>query len=262
MTYPGRVIKEGETDDVLLRRIVEQLAERLNLTGDEIDDIRREDDFGPRLTQYVKEFQVGNVDNHGHPLLQDGKIGALTWAALFDQAPPASVVQGAPLASRAVSIAALELAKKVREIPRNSNKGPEVEEYLRSVGLGPGHPWCCAFVYWCFETAAAQLNLPNPMVKTGGCLEHWNRAKARSSALRIPAERASEDPSALGKGMVFIIDHGNSRGHTGFVEEVEGGWLSTIEGNTNASKSREGGGVYRLERKVAEINKGFIAYQM
>jgi hypothetical protein len=60
--------------------------------------------------------------------------------------------------------------------------------------------------------------------------------------------------------MIFIIDHGRGLGHTGLVEKVSGGLLTTIEGNTDASKTREGGGVYRLTRKIVEINKGFIDY--
>jgi hypothetical protein len=36
--------------------------------------------------------------------------------------------------------------------------------------------------------------------------------------------------------------------------------LATIEGNTDASKTREGGGVYRLTRKIVEINPGYISY--
>jgi hypothetical protein len=60
--------------------------------------------------------------------------------------------------------------------------------------------------------------------------------------------------------MVFIMDHGAGKGHTGLVERVEGGLITTIEGNTDASKTREGGGVYRLTRKIVEVNKGFIDY--
>ena len=41
---------------------------------------------------------------------------------------------------------------------------------------------------------------------------------------------------------------------------VDGGLLHTVEGNTDASKTREGGGVYRLTRKLGDISKGFIDY--
>ena len=61
-------------------------------------------------------------------------------------------------------------------------------------------------------------------------------------------------------GMIFVMDHGGGKGHTGLVVSIAGGLLNTIEGNTDASKTREGGGVYRLTRKVGEINKGYIDY--
>jgi hypothetical protein len=60
--------------------------------------------------------------------------------------------------------------------------------------------------------------------------------------------------------MIFIMDFGGGAGHTGLVEAVAGGLITTIEGNTDASKTREGGGVYRLHRKIVEVNKGFIDY--
>ncbi|MNY80404.1 hypothetical protein D3C86_2214230 [compost metagenome] len=58
--------------------------------------------------------------------------------------------------------------------------------------------------------------------------------------------------------MIFIMDYGGGLGHTGFVERVEGGHIVTVEGNTDASMTREGGGVYRLTRKLVSVNKGFI----
>jgi hypothetical protein len=97
------------------------------------------------------------------------------------------------------------------------------------------------------------------MVKTAGCLDHWNRARS-NGATRITAADAKADPGKINPGMIFIMDHGGGKGHTGVVESVAGGLLTTVEGNTDASKTNEGGGVYRLIRKVGEINKGFIDY--
>jgi hypothetical protein len=76
----------------------------------------------------------------------------------------------------------------------------------------------------------------------------------------IASQDAVANPGNIAPGMIFIINHGAGKGHTGLVEKVEGGLLTTIEGNTDASMTREGGGVYRLSRKVGEINKGFIDY--
>jgi hypothetical protein len=97
------------------------------------------------------------------------------------------------------------------------------------------------------------------MVKTAGCLDHWRRAPVQG-AQRILKQQAIGNPGLVKAGMIFIIDHGGGLGHTGLVEKIIGGLLTTIEGNTDASKTREGGGVYRLTRKIVEINKGFIDY--
>ena len=99
----------------------------------------------------------------------------------------------------------------------------------------------------------------NPLVRTAGCLDLWERASAHGTRC-IPAGIATENPGLVAAGMIFIMDHGGGLGHTGLVEKVSGGLLTTIEGNTNASKSREGGGVYRLTRRISDINKGFIDY--
>jgi hypothetical protein len=62
-------------------------------------------------------------------------------------------------------------------------------------------------------------------------------------------------------GQIFTIDTGGGNGHAGFVLEVVGGKLITVEGNTNDNGSREGIGVFRREsRKILSINKGFVDY--
>jgi hypothetical protein len=259
MRYPGRLIKVGETDarivQALKRALNRALARETALLLDENNP-----HFGPRMKQVIKLFQARHVDADGRPLKQDGEVGSITWAVLFG---PASVPRPAtpadPFLARALRLAAGEEAKAVREKPLNSNRGPQVNAYLARIGLDPGYAWCCAFVYWCFDEAALAVRRSNPMVRTGGCMRHWNAAPA-AGARRIQAHEAVADPSLLRPGMVFIMDHGRGLGHTGFIEAVDGGFVSTIEGNTDASMTREGGGVYRLRRKLAEINKGYIDY--
>lgn len=257
--YPGRVIKAGEADP----QIVSAIKRKLNAVLG-IDPALRLDPldphFGPTMKQLVKLFQARNVDDSGHPLKPDGEVGALTWSALFGNE---TVVRHSSadsfLLDLVLAVAAREEAKSIREVPKDSNRGPEVEAYLARVGLGGGYAWCCAFVYWCFDEAAKNADIANPMVKTAGCLDHWNRAPSRG-ARRIKKTDAVNDPALVRPGMVFIMDYGGGKGHTGFVEVISGGLVTTIEGNTDASGTREGGGVYRLTRKVVSINKGFIDY--
>jgi peptidoglycan hydrolase-like protein with peptidoglycan-binding domain len=257
MKYPGRSIKDGEQDKTIVRAI----QTRLNELG--CGPLDAKGDFGPKTKASVKLFQARNVDADGRPLKQDGQVGSLTWAALFgpDTVPVATQV-ASPLLAAVLSTAASQVG--VLEQPKNSNSGPQVDAYLRRAGVplnlpATQKPWCCAFVHWCFDEAARAQGRANVMVRTGGCLDHWNRAGAQGTP-RIAASKAVNDPSLVQPGMIFIMDHGEGRGHTGLVEQVAGGMLHTIEGNTDASLTREGGGVYRLKRKIADINKGFIDY--
>ncbi len=150
------------------------------------------------------------------------------------------------LAQRALQIAAAN--EGVSELPRNSNSGPEVNIYLKSVGLKPGFPWCMAFVYWCVDQAAKELALKNPLVKTGGVLRQWNETSLR----KFPSRATAVQP-----GNIFIMEFSHGTGHTGIVEKVAGGLVYTIEGNTNDDGSREGYEVARRQRAITGI-KGFI----
>jgi hypothetical protein len=145
----------------------------------------------------------------------------------------------------------------IMEKPEGSNSGPEVDAYLKSVNLGPGYYWCAAFIYWCFQKGAEAIGKANPVFKTAGCLNHWNKTKGR----KIPAAAAMENPGLVKPGQIFILNHGRGAGHTGIIEKVEGGFLHTIEGNSNPAGSANGIGVFRLERKIAKINQGFIEYK-
>ena len=54
---------------------------------------------------------------------------------------------------------------------------------------------------------------------------------------------------------------GGGNGHPGFVANVIGNRLGTIEGNTNDGGSREGIGVFRRTgRTIDSINRGFIGF--
>lgn len=262
MQYPGRVIKMGESDARVVKSLKTQLNSVLVLRRDEA--IKLDTDaptFDATMKSAVKLFQSRGIDRLGNPLKIDGEIGAITWAALFgEEKVPTVDAASDTLLAQVLKVAAGEEARHVREVPEHSNAGPDVERYLRSVGLGGGNSWCAAFVYWCFGEAAKTLNRANPLFKTGGCLAHWNGAPSKG-AQRILSTKAQADPGLLQPGMIFIMDHGAGLGHTGLIESVAGGILTTIEGNSNNNGSRDGTGVFRLNsRKINSINKGFIDY--
>lgn len=253
--YPGRLLRRGSRDRALVRLVQARIVAR------GCGAIEEDGDFGPATEAAVRLFQSRSVDRYGRPLSIDGVVGPATWEALFGAETVvnnAPADQGDSLLTKALEVAISQVG--VLEVPPGSNRGPEVDAYLASVSVPPGQYWCAAFVYWCFERAASALDRENPVCRTAGCLDHWQKAETRG-ARRIPVEQAAADPSLIMPGQVFIIDHGLGRGHTGIVERVEGGMLVTVEGNTNEGGSGNGIGVFRRQgRRIADVNVGFIDY--
>lgn len=249
MRYPGRLIRKGELNTTIVSAVRAQLTQR------GITDVAATGPFDSVLESAVKLFQSLFRDQHNRPLEIDGIIGPISWEVLFNE--PGHVFADAPdvLLREALTVARSQIGKM--EQPVGSNRGPDVEKYLASVGLGGGLFWCAAFVHWCFQTAAGNLNVRNPLVKTGGVLDHWARTRAK----KILAANAQNDPTLVRPGHIFIISHGGGRGHTGIVARVEGGHLVTVEGNSNPNGSSNGIGVFELNlRSMWKINKGFLDY--
>jgi len=246
MVYPNRIIKKGETNSNIVKAIQQQLVKH------GITNVLQNGIFDNSLVSGVKLFQSRNTDHHGNPLIADGIIGPITWEILFSEPIPVDT-STTPFLQKVLDKANLQIG--IMEQPMGSNRGTEVEKYLKSVGLNGGYPWCMAFVYWCFDEICTSEGKSNPLVKTGGVLHQWNNTVLP----KIMINDAVNNPGIIKPGHIFIINHGNGRGHTGIVESVQGGFLNTIEGNTNLGQSREGIGVYRLRtRKINSITKGFI----
>jgi hypothetical protein len=131
------------------------------------------------------------------------------------------------------------------EQPAGSNRGQVVEAALKKVGLGPGYPWCAAFVHlcgWgaCWNPATGTSLWPLPA--TGGCAELGAFAAKHGVLYETPRV-----------GDVFLIWHAELGrfGHTGIVVAVHAdGPYDTIEGNAARSGTREGVGVFHLPRTV------------
>lgn len=148
-----------------------------------------------------------------------------------------------PLRSFAKDSAAFAVNSKILSIAQNeigirestgNNDGKRVEDYLRYAGGKKGDPWCAAFVSWVFGQAGYRqpITLWSPALFT----------TARLSKTARPA-------------MVFGIYFPELKriAHCGLIEQQNGPWLITIEGNTNIAGSREGDGVYRKRRLIKTI---------
>lgn len=260
LPFPGRLIKQGERDAALVTRI--QRALRQRGYGPFTAGI-----FDASMKSVVALFQAQHSDAGGHALVVDGKVGMYTWGALFPAPPIAPGSAPSPLMLQALAIARTQVGQM--EDPIGQNRGPMVNEYLRSVGINPAagsadeRAWCMAFVFWTFRAAADNLSLADPLPRTAGCVDHWNKAAAIKDVTRITRAQAYQDPTLIKPGLVFILDFGQGHGHTGIVEALlPGQRLGTIEGNTDKAGSDNGVGVFSLERrKLSDAAlKGFVDY--
>jgi hypothetical protein len=146
-----------------------------------------------------------------------------------------------------IDIAASQIG--VVEQPRGSNRGPEVDVFVRTTGLNPAagsFPWCVCFLYWVFEQAAKVKRQENPLPKTAGVIALWNLGR-RTEAQVVRKSEASAQ--TVKPGMIFHLDLGSGKGHAGLVIEVRGDHIITIEGNTNPGGSSDGFGVFRRDSR-------------
>ncbi|MCF8453359.1 MAG: CHAP domain-containing protein [Pedobacter sp.] len=141
------------------------------------------------------------------------------------------------------------------------NSGPQVEDYLRYVNLRSGQPWCVAFICWVY----GQAGVENP--RSGwspdlfkGSKVIWDRVESREKhkdrnslvAMSVRPATNNQQPTTADIFGLFFPEK-NRIAHAGFVDQWDGTWLITVEGNTNVSGGREGDGVYRKRRLVKSV---------
>lgn len=262
--FPG-LLTLGSPDAASVRRVQTRLLKLgfpANVTGL----------FDKATESIVKAMQASRFDTLGQPLVVDGKVGPITWAALFPASPPLPQAALSGMADAVIAVARGEVG--VAETPGKPNRGPRVDEFVRFVGLDPagGHDWCVCFLQWCFNTAATKLGVGSPMpfrpdkkgnatkLREPGVLNLWRLAAQKGT----PVLRPDDDPATLAlrlPGSVFILDRGGGLGHAGLVVAYAGQRLHTIEGNSNVAGSGNGGEVVEVAtRKLSSISRGFILY--
>lgn len=130
-----------------------------------------------------------------------------------------------------------------------NNRGPRVERFLRSVGLGPGNPWCAAYVSYVLDAAGvrAPLDGRRRVIRSG-------LAARFITARSIRASEALRGVKPVPSGAVLIWRKGNGPyGHAGFVVTWGGASGETVEGNTSSGRAgsqRDGDGVWRRQRRI------------
>lgn len=175
---------------------------------------------------------------------------------------PVPIAMSEPIKPLSLRETALQVAiSQIGQLERaqRDNRGVMVDKYLKDVGLNPGYAWCQAFVYWCYDEAAEKLHVANPVVKTAGVLDCWNRTAVQ---YKITASEAMKHPELILPGYQFIFDYKKKgQGHTGIIDYVKDGYMYTMEGNTGDVGEREGYGVFRKKRSLKDsLLKGIIKY--
>ena len=143
-------------------------------------------------------------------------------------------------AKEILAVARGELGYK--ESPAGSNR----TKYGAWFGLN-GQPWSMMFVQWCFRQADAQDLLP---ALTASCGALMRAAQAKGCWVT----------GGYQPGDVVIYDFpGNNvkTDHCGIVEQLAGGGIMAIEGNTGAGNDADGGQVQRRVRSNKVILGAF-----
>ena len=168
-----------------------------------------------------------------------------------------SQAQGATLQDRVIENSSRYL--HVREL-HNDNRSPDIDRWLRYLGLPMGQPYCAAFYVYNYHEQGH--NLP----RIGRCSLLWQTCRARELTYKtFDAESVSVGIEKIQPGDGIIWRHGrgtnsNFNGHAGLALAQTGrASFRSREGNTqpgSAGNQREGGGVFDRNRRL-DIGSAF-----
>lgn len=129
----------------------------------------------------------------------------------------------------------------VTEHPPSSNSGPQVTAWLRRAGINVPAPWCMAFAWCMFDDVGMTLEYPNKA--SVGFFQDW--------ASRHGFIVATPKPYDV---VCYRFDSDNWPDHVGFVTDVGGRRIKTIEGNTSFGSDANGGKVMRRDRAIVDCS--------
>ena len=147
----------------------------------------------------------------------------------------------------------------VREL-HNDNRGPEIDTWLKYLGLPMGQPYCAAFYIWNYHEQGH--NLP----RIGRCSLLWKACQSNGLRYRtFDAEDVSMGIEKIMPADGIIWRHGrdtlpNFNGHASIALAQTGRTsFRDRSGNTqpgNTGNQREGGGVFDRNRRL-DIGSAF-----
>jgi hypothetical protein len=176
----------------------------------------------------------------------------------FNDFSSLAVKSPGPISKKAAIDACAKEVLSVRE--SGSNSGTFVNRYLSAVGLGPGNPWCMAFVVLRLIKAAHSLALtiPNVMPRTGSTVVFSNWGKAKSWFIKRADLELGRARIQKGDIVFYFFASKGRIAHTGIVVDVtSNNDFKTVEGNTSSGLrdvvDRDGQGVYMKQRSLGSL---------
>lgn len=197
-------------------------------------------DFVAQTLRAVKAFQSQNLDQHGQPLIVDGKVGPLTWWSLLHSKPviaaptavdyqkmPPQKEGGSKIGRAALARAIAELKAGAGEVGGN-NCGPWVKKYLEPAGLDEGNSWCASFVSWCYLQACGTQKDKMPFTYCPGARALLRQFKDKGWACEPQSGYAPQPGDIV---VWWRVNLQGWQGHVGLVHSLKDGMLYTLEGN-------------------------------
>lgn len=192
-------------------------------------------------------MQVGLKSLGFDPGNLDGERGNATEKALAAFTASEAKAASATIAAAVVDVARSQVG--IRETSKNQGEG--IAKFWAVTSYANGYanrePYCAAFVCWCIAQASKgfpQRKFTLPSSPVAYDFEKWGRANAYAG---VTVRDGKPKP-----GDVFTLA---TASHVGIVVATDGDTMTTVEGNTNGSGSREGDGVYIRQRSVASARK-------
>lgn len=134
-----------------------------------------------------------------------------------------------------------------------TNCGPRVDQYKAATNLPPHEswPWCAAFICWLVREAlkitgvAEGAGFRRPTTAGAWDFINWSKRQDGSTHTLMNPKDGEIRPGDI---VVFTFSHIGLA-----VSNGAGGYVQTIEGNTDGEGSREGGAVLEKRRPIYKI---------
>ena len=152
-----------------------------------------------------------------------------------------------PDAARSAVLAVVARYLHVREQPKGSNRGPEIDRWLHAVSSPLGSPWCAAFLHGSGVEALGPEDWP---------FKRSGRVQDVVDACRAAHRTRPIREAVPGDLVAFYFQKLNRYAHIAILRDKSGKYVWTTDGNSIADGAtgdqREGWGVFEKKRLLSD----------